>query len=321
MFVSFVASENTVIHEFATLCLAALSVDFVSSTQIFENNGLPLLIVLLSSSDPDVKKNSLEVIFNLVQVTQSTGPTVVSLFFKKKQTLSSSFKTYPNTCLFLFFFFCFSFWTFVLSVKEAPQISPGSTWIWWDSSAAGSAEIQVPRHSASGFKDSAVRHNWWRHTQHLQEQEWIWKAHGYPPQPGEWKGNRFLVNKFPFCHFVKLKGEGKNVATEIYVFIFHAVALWSWAPALFYYYYFFQEFSDLHIEALQVVANCLSDPEAVQQIHKGGGLERLMGFILTPNNPEIQSTAITCLSRVAQNCKHIYKKIDEHRIDFINVRC
>ncbi|XP_029385400.1 armadillo repeat-containing protein 3 isoform X2 [Echeneis naucrates] len=59
--------EDTVVHEFATLCLASLSVDFVCKVQIFDNNGLPPLIELLSSQDPDVKKNSLESIFNLVQ--------------------------------------------------------------------------------------------------------------------------------------------------------------------------------------------------------------------------------------------------------------
>ncbi|KAF7668127.1 hypothetical protein LDENG_00031130 [Lucifuga dentata] len=59
--------EDTVVHEFATMCLASLSVDFVCKVQIFDNKGLPPLIQLLSSSDPDVKKNSLEVIFNLVQ--------------------------------------------------------------------------------------------------------------------------------------------------------------------------------------------------------------------------------------------------------------
>ncbi|XP_029978658.1 armadillo repeat-containing protein 3 [Sphaeramia orbicularis] len=59
--------EDTVVQEFGTLCLASLSVDFVCKTQIFDNNGLPPVIQLLSSPDPDVKKNSLEIIFNLVQ--------------------------------------------------------------------------------------------------------------------------------------------------------------------------------------------------------------------------------------------------------------
>lgn len=61
-------------HEFATLCLASLSVDFICKVQIFDNKGLSPLIQLLSSPDPDVKKNSLEIIFNLVQVTQSCRP-------------------------------------------------------------------------------------------------------------------------------------------------------------------------------------------------------------------------------------------------------
>ncbi|KAI9518682.1 hypothetical protein NQZ68_035073 [Dissostichus eleginoides] len=63
--------EDTVVHEFATLCLASLSVDFVCKVQIFDNKGLPPLIQLLSSPDPDVKNNSLEIIFNLVQDQKS----------------------------------------------------------------------------------------------------------------------------------------------------------------------------------------------------------------------------------------------------------
>ncbi|XP_071341519.1 armadillo repeat-containing protein 3 isoform X2 [Trachinotus anak] len=59
--------EDIVVHEFATLCLASLSLDFICKVQIFDNKGLPPLIQLLSSPDPDVKKNSLEIIFNLVQ--------------------------------------------------------------------------------------------------------------------------------------------------------------------------------------------------------------------------------------------------------------
>lgn len=58
------------VHEFATLCLTSLSVDFCYKVQIFEHKGLEPLIQLLSSPDPDVKKNSVECIFNLVQVRQ-----------------------------------------------------------------------------------------------------------------------------------------------------------------------------------------------------------------------------------------------------------
>lgn len=78
--------------------------------------------------------------------------------------------------------------------------------------------------------------------------------------------------------------------------------------------YFLQEFSDLHGEALQVVANCMNDREAVQKIHEDGGLARLMDFVLIPNNPEIQSTAIKCLTRVAQSCKHTYKKVEHKKL-------
>ncbi|XP_066534229.1 armadillo repeat-containing protein 3 isoform X2 [Hoplias malabaricus] len=59
--------EDVVLHEFATLCLASLSVDSTCKVQIFDHNGLEPLIRLLSSSDPDVTKNSVECIFNLVQ--------------------------------------------------------------------------------------------------------------------------------------------------------------------------------------------------------------------------------------------------------------
>uniref|UniRef100_A0A8C6LRM6 Armadillo repeat containing 3 n=1 Tax=Nothobranchius furzeri TaxID=105023 RepID=A0A8C6LRM6_NOTFU len=59
--------------------------------------------------------------------------------------------------------------------------------------------------------------------------------------------------------------------------------------------------TDLHAEALQVMANCLSDSETVQLIHSNGGLARLLEFILTPNTPEIKCITIKCLTRVAQS--------------------
>ncbi|KAG7245899.1 hypothetical protein CRUP_036920 [Coryphaenoides rupestris] len=65
---SMATNEETVVHEFATLCLASLSVDFVAKVQIFENQALPSLIRLLSSPDPDVTKNTLETALNLVEV-------------------------------------------------------------------------------------------------------------------------------------------------------------------------------------------------------------------------------------------------------------
>lgn len=70
-----------------------------------------------------------------------------------------------------------------------------------------------------------------------------------------------------------------------------------------FFFFILQDLSDLHADALHVVANCLSDSESVQLIHKGGGLTRLMDFLLTPNVPEIQANAVKCIARVAQNRK------------------
>ncbi|XP_036914022.1 armadillo repeat-containing protein 3-like [Sturnira hondurensis] len=59
--------EEVVIHEFASLCLANMSAEPTSKVQILEHGGLKPLIRLLSSPDPDVKKNSIECVYNLVQ--------------------------------------------------------------------------------------------------------------------------------------------------------------------------------------------------------------------------------------------------------------
>ncbi|MEJ1284376.1 armadillo repeat containing 3 [Cricetulus griseus] len=61
------SNKEVVIHEFASLCLANLSVEYTGKVQIYEHGGLEPLIRLLSSPDPDVKKNSIECIYNLVQ--------------------------------------------------------------------------------------------------------------------------------------------------------------------------------------------------------------------------------------------------------------
>uniref|UniRef100_A0A7M4ER37 Armadillo repeat containing 3 n=1 Tax=Crocodylus porosus TaxID=8502 RepID=A0A7M4ER37_CROPO len=66
-----VPEEDVIIHEFASLCLARMAVEYTSKVQIFEQGGLEPLIRLLSSPDPDVKKNSVECIYRLVQDFQS----------------------------------------------------------------------------------------------------------------------------------------------------------------------------------------------------------------------------------------------------------
>ncbi|NXG07089.1 ARMC3 protein, partial [Sakesphorus luctuosus] len=62
---------DVVIHEFATLCLAHMAVEYTTKVKIFEQGGLEPLIRLLGSPDPDVQKNSLECIYLLVQDFQN----------------------------------------------------------------------------------------------------------------------------------------------------------------------------------------------------------------------------------------------------------
>ncbi|XP_053116677.1 armadillo repeat-containing protein 3 isoform X2 [Hemicordylus capensis] len=72
MAVGIMASHKDVVtHEFASLCLVHMAVEYNSKVQIFEQGGLEPLIRLLSSPDPDVKKNCVECIYNLVQDFQS----------------------------------------------------------------------------------------------------------------------------------------------------------------------------------------------------------------------------------------------------------
>lgn len=62
-----------------------------------------------------------------------------------------------------------------------------------------------------------------------------------------------------------------------------------------------QEFIDLHVDTLRVVANCLSDSETSQMIHESGGLARLMEFVLITEVPDIRNNAVTCLAKAALN--------------------
>lgn len=71
---------------------------------------------------------------------------------------------------------------------------------------------------------------------------------------------------------------------------------------------FWQDFCDLHVEALQVVVNFLTDSESLHLIHQDGGLTRLMEFFLTPNISEVQCSAVECITRVAHSRKHRSRK-------------
>ncbi|KAM4544134.1 armadillo repeat-containing protein 3 [Fundulus diaphanus] len=187
--------EDVIVLEFATLCLASLSVDFTCRVQIYTNNGMPPIIKLLTSSDPDVTKNSLEIIFNLVQdykclqaVHELGG--IASLL----ELLKSDFPVIQR-----------------LALKTLQCVTSDK-------------ETRETFREEQGFE--------------------------------------------------KLMDILSNM-----------------------------DLADLHGEALHTVANCLMDGETLQLIHNNGGLARLMDFVLAPSTPAIQSTAVQCLSRVAQSCE------------------
>ena len=64
-------TEDSVVHEFAALCLSAMAVDYSTKVTINEQNGLEALIRCLSSNDPDVQKNAIETISLMLQVKNS----------------------------------------------------------------------------------------------------------------------------------------------------------------------------------------------------------------------------------------------------------
>ncbi|KAE8279968.1 Armadillo repeat-containing protein 3 Beta-catenin-like protein Cancer/testis antigen 81 [Larimichthys crocea] len=202
--------EEVVVHEFATLCLASLSVDFVSKVQIFDNNGLPPLIQLLSSPDPDVKKNSLEIIFNLVQDHQSR-----------------------------------------LAVHELGGIPPLLELL--------NSDFPVIQHLVLKTLQSVTI-------------------------------DKDACNTFREAHGVEKLMDILNNTN----------------------------FSDLHAEVLQVVANCVSDTESFQLIHNGGGLTKLMEFASTPNTPEIQSIVVKCIAKVAQSSEN-HKLLHELNVEKVLV--
>lgn len=61
-------SEDDVCNEFSCLFLAHMSSDFTSKLNIYKCDGIEPLLNLLASPDPDVQKNSVEAISNLVLV-------------------------------------------------------------------------------------------------------------------------------------------------------------------------------------------------------------------------------------------------------------
>ncbi|KAK0062177.1 armadillo repeat-containing protein 3-like isoform X7 [Biomphalaria pfeifferi] len=60
------SDEDSVIHEFAALALSFMANEFASKVAIQAANGVEQLVHLLSSHDPDVQKNSVEAVAQLV---------------------------------------------------------------------------------------------------------------------------------------------------------------------------------------------------------------------------------------------------------------
>lgn len=64
----------------------------------------------------------------------------------------------------------------------------------------------------------------------------------------------------------------------------------------------FQEFNDLHVEALAVLGNCLEDVHAMQLIQQTGGLKKLLSFVGDSAVPDIQKNAAKAIAKAAYDC-------------------
>ena len=60
--------RDTVVHEFSALGLSNMATEFSSKATIFEGGGVEALVKCLNSSDPDVQKNSVEALAQLLLV-------------------------------------------------------------------------------------------------------------------------------------------------------------------------------------------------------------------------------------------------------------
>lgn len=70
MYTAFVFPEDTVVHEFAALGISNMATEFSSKASIFESGGVDALVKCLSSSDPDVQKNSVEALAQMLLVRE-----------------------------------------------------------------------------------------------------------------------------------------------------------------------------------------------------------------------------------------------------------
>ncbi|KAM6282453.1 armadillo repeat-containing protein 3 [Porphyrio hochstetteri] len=188
--------EDVVIHEFATLCLAHMAVEYTTKVQIFEQGGLEPLIRLLGSPDPDVKKNSVECIYLLVQDFQSRA--AVRALNAIPPLLELLKSEYPVIQL--------------LALKTLEVIS----------------------------KDRETR---------------------------------------------IILGENKGLDCLLKIMETN-------------------EFSDLHVEALAVLGNCLEDVHTLQLIQQTGGLKKLLSFVGASSVPDIQKNAAKAITKAASDSEN-----------------
>ncbi|XP_059951434.1 armadillo repeat-containing protein 3 isoform X2 [Mesoplodon densirostris] len=185
------AEEEVVIHEFASLCLANMSAEYTSKVQIFEQGGLEPLIRLLSSPDPDVKKNSIECIYNLVQDFQCRA-----------------------------------------TLQELNAIPP----------ILDLLKSEYPIIQLLALKTLGVITN-------------------------DKECRAMLRDSQGVDHLIKI------LETK--------------------------ELSDLHIEALSVLANCLEDMDTMVMIQQTGGLKKLLSFAENSTIPDIQKNAARAITKAA----------------------
>ncbi|NWI18048.1 ARMC3 protein, partial [Crypturellus soui] len=75
-----------------------------------------------------------------------------------------------------------------------------------------------------------------------------------------------------------------------------------------------KEFSDLHVEALAVVGNCLEDVDTMQSIQRSGGLKKLLSFIEVSTIPDVQKNAVRAIAKAAHDSEN-RKILNEHEVE------
>ncbi|KAM6149036.1 LOW QUALITY PROTEIN: armadillo repeat-containing protein 3-like, partial [Erethizon dorsatum] len=187
--------EEGVIHEFASLCLVNVSTEYSGRMHISKHGGVEPLVRLLSSPDPDVKKNSVECICSLVQE------------FECRATL-----------------------------QELNAIPP----------ILDLLKSEYPIIQLLALKTLGVI------------------THGK-------KSQAMLRDNQGLDHLIKI------LETK--------------------------EFTDLHIEALLVMANCLEDTDSMALIEQTWGLRKLLAFTKR-STPDIQKNAAKAIARAARHIEN-----------------